>query len=169
MDFQEAFKIGYVMRTHGLKGEVTIALQPDAPDLSGIDTLFLERNKQLVPYFIQAVSFKADKAFIKLEDVDSIDDAAVIKGSSIFLPKDARPKPARGQFYSDEVLGFEVADDNRVLGHIKEVVEAGPNRFLSLDVDGKETLIPINGPFIKSVNRTSKKIKVELPEGFLDI
>jgi len=169
MEKDKAFKIGYVMKTHGLKGEVTIAMQMECPDLTGVDTLFLERSGQLVPYFVQSVSFKSDKAFIKLEDVDNIDDAQELKGSSIYLQKTARPKLARGEFYNDEVIGFEVSDDERVLGLVKEVVEAGPSRFLSVDVDNKETLIPINGPFIKSVNKTSKKIKVELPEGFLDI
>jgi 16S rRNA processing protein RimM len=169
MEIDKAFKIGYVMKTHGLKGEVTIALQQDCPDLNGVNTLYLERKGQLVPYFVQSVSFKTDKAFIKLEDVDSIDDAQELKGSSIYLQKSARPKLARGEFYPDEVIGFEVSDEQRVLGVVKEVVEAGPSRFLSVDVDNKETLIPVTGPFIKSVNKTSKKIKVELPDGFLDI
>jgi 16S rRNA processing protein RimM len=169
MNIEGAFKIGYVAKTHGLKGEVTIVMQPDCPDLAGVDTVFLDRKGQLVPYFIQSVSFKGDKAFLKLEDVDDIDNAAALKGSSIYLPKTARPKLPRGEFYSDEVIGFEVEDQQRVLGQVKEVVEAGPNRFLSLDVDNRETLIPIIGPFIKSVNKTNKKIKVELPEGFLDI
>ena len=169
MDIGAGFKIGYVAKTHGLKGEVTIVIQPDCPDLAGVNTIFLDRKGQLVPYFIQSVSFKGDKAFVKLEDVDDIDNAAALKGSSIYIPKTARPKLPRGEFYSDEVIGFEVEDNERVLGQVKEVVEAGPNRFLSLDVDKRETLIPVLGPFIKSVNKTSKKIKVELPEGFLDI
>ncbi len=48
-------------------------------------------------------------------------------------------------------------------------MEAGPNRFLVMDHNGKEVLIPINGPFIKSVNKSKRKITVELPEGFLDL
>jgi 16S rRNA processing protein RimM len=48
-------------------------------------------------------------------------------------------------------------------------MEAGPNRFLVVDHKGKEVLIPINGPFIKSVNKSKKKITVELPEGFLEL
>jgi 16S rRNA processing protein RimM len=169
MNVGAAFKIGYVVKTHGLKGEITIATQSDCPDLTGVDNIFLERKGQLVPYFVQSLSFKADKAYVKLEDVDTIDQAAELKGSSIYLPKTSRPKLARGEFYSDEVIGFQVEDEERVLGSVKEVVEAGPSRFLSVDVDNRETLIPINGPFIKSVNRTSRKIKVELPDGFLDI
>jgi len=169
MDVKEGFKIGYVMKTHGLKGEITMAVMPECPDLAGVETIFLERRQQLVPYFVESLSFRGDKAFIKLEDVDSLEQASDLKGTSIFLAKAERPKPARGEFYSDEVIGFEVADQQRVLGKVKEVVEVGPSRFLSLDVDNRETLIPVVGPFIKSVNRSTRKIKVELPDGFLDI
>src|SRR5690348_11707697 len=110
MDAREGFKIGYVMKTHGLKGEVTVALLPECPDLAGVETLYVERRQQLVPYFVQSVSFKTDKAFVKLEDVDNLETAAELKGSSIFIPKSARPKAARGEFYNDEVIGFEVSD-----------------------------------------------------------
>ena len=168
MDAKEGFKIGYVMKTHGLKGEITMATLPESPDLAGVDTLFLERRQQLVPYFIEALSFRGDKAFIKFEDVDTLEQATELKGASIYLRKTERPKAAKGEFYNDEVIGFEVVDEERVLGKVKEVVDAGPNRFLSLDNE-RETLIPIAGPFIKSVNRSTRKIKVELPDGFLDI
>jgi 16S rRNA processing protein RimM len=30
-------------------------------------------------------------------------------------------------------------------------------------------MIPVNGPFITSINKSKKKINVALPEGFLDI
>jgi 16S rRNA processing protein RimM len=59
--------------------------------------------------------------------------------------------------------------DNQVLGKIIEVETAGPNRFLIVDNSGKEIMIPVNGPFIESINRTKKMIRVSLPDGFLDI
>jgi 16S rRNA processing protein RimM len=41
--------------------------------------------------------------------------------------------------------------------------------LLTLNYNTKEVLIPVNGPFITSTNKTKKLIKVDLPEGFLDI
>jgi 16S rRNA processing protein RimM len=55
------------------------------------------------------------------------------------------------------------------LGNIVEVIQAGPNRLLVLDHNGKELMIPVNSPFIKRVNKSKKVITVSLPEGFLDI
>jgi 16S rRNA processing protein RimM len=56
-----------------------------------------------------------------------------------------------------------------VLGLITQVTMAGPNKLLSVDYQGKEVLIPVNSPFIKSINKSKKKVNVDLPEGFLDI
>ncbi|MNC95569.1 Ribosome maturation factor RimM [compost metagenome] len=77
---------------------------------------------------------------------------------------------AKGEFYSEEVIGFEVFDDvNGPLGFVEDVEQAGPNRFLILSYIQKEIMIPVNGPFIKSINKSKKTISVSLPEGFLDI
>jgi 16S rRNA processing protein RimM len=169
MNLQDCYKVGYVSKTHGLKGEVTINTLPECPDLTSIETIFLEDNGTLVPYFIGSISVKGDKAFVKFEDVDSIDAASELKGMSLYLAKAERPKLARGDFYNDEVIGFDVLESENVIGRVVGIMEAGPSRFLEVDNVGKEILIPINGPFIKSINKSKKKITVELPEGFLDL
>lgn len=161
------YKIGYISKTHGLKGEVTINTLPECPDLASVDTVYV--GDSYVPHFIEAISMKAEKAFVKFEDINSIDTASELKGLSIFLPKAERPKLARGEFYNDEVVGFEVVEGETSLGKITDIMEAGPNRFLVFDHNGKEVLVPINGPFIKSVNKSKKRVTVELPEGFLDL
>jgi 16S rRNA processing protein RimM len=167
MSTEDCYKIGYVSKTHGLKGEVTVNILPECPDLTTVETVYL--GNDLVPHFIASISIRGDKAFIRFDDVDGIDQAAALKGLSLFLPKSDRPKLARGEFYNDEIVGFEVVEEENVLGKISDIMEAGPNRFLVMDHNDKEVLIPVNGPFIKSVNKSKKRVTVELPEGFLDL
>jgi 16S rRNA processing protein RimM len=170
MEKDKSFKIGFIARSHGLKGEVTLMLGPDCPDLSTVKSLFVETAGNLVPFFIESVSVRDTKAFMKLEEVNTQERADSLKGSSIYLPKTERPKLDRGDFYSDEVIGFEVSDvENGLLGTVNDVLENGPMRYLSVLHNGKVVMIPINGPFITSVNKAKKKIQVELPEGFLEI
>lgn len=148
-----------------------MALDPEAPEvLEDIKTFFLERNKRLVPQFMESISVRGDKAFIKFEDIDSPEAAQSISKSAVYLPKSTREKSGRGEFYDDEIIGFHVEDKSLGdLGLIKEVVSAGPNKLLSVDNNGKEVLIPVNSPFILSINKSKKKITVELPDGFLDL
>lgn len=170
MDLKSSYKVGYVLKPHGLKGEVTISIDAESPDLGSVETIFIEQNNQLIPYFIEAISVKGEKAYVKFEDVSSPEAAQAISKSSLYLPKSSRPKSGRGEFYDDEVVGFEVSDaEAGLLGKVVEVTSAGPNKLLSVDHNGKEVLIPINSPFIISINKSKKAISVELPDGFLEI
>jgi 16S rRNA processing protein RimM len=169
MEKVSCFKVGYIAKTHGLKGEVTL-VYTDVAELESAKCVFIELKDNLVPYFIEQISSRLDKAFIKFEDVNSLEAATALKGCSIYLEKSVRPKLKRGEFYDDEVIDFIVEDETLgLLGSIKEVVQSGPNRLLSLDYLGKEVIIPVNGPFILSLNKSKKKIIVQLPDGFLDL
>jgi 16S rRNA processing protein RimM len=171
MTVDDCYKIGYVLKPHGLKGEVTISLDADLPnDFSALDAVFVGAGDSLVPYFISGNSVTGNKAFVKFEDVDTLQDAEELTKKNVYLPKSARPKSERGEFYDDEAIGCSVTDQNLgELGVITDVMIAGPNRLLVMDYQEQEVLIPINSPFIISVNKSKKRITTELPEGFLDI
>ena len=169
MNKDSCYKIGYVAKTHGLKGEVTLVIT-EAIDLEAIETVFLDIRNTLVPYFITSFSDRQDKVFINFEDVITPVLAAGLKGASVFLDFSIRPKLPRGEFYNDEIIGFTVEDSaSGVLGLVTGVIQSGISRLIQLDHKGKEVLIPVNGPFITSVNKLKKRIAVELPEGFLEI
>ncbi len=169
MDINACFKIGYISKTHGLKGGVT-AVFSESGEFESLESVFVEIKHSLVPYFIESFSDRGEKGFIKFEDINTFEQAEALKGCSIYLPKTVRPKLKRGDFYNDEVLGFEVEDvHNGFLGEVREIIESGANRLLSIDRSGKEVLIPVNGPFIKSVNKSKKKILTDLPDGFLEL
>ncbi|MBL7865806.1 MAG: 16S rRNA processing protein RimM [Cyclobacteriaceae bacterium] len=170
MKKEACFKIAYVVKSHGLKGELTISLMSDCPELQGLTSVFMEIKGQLVPHFISAVSVKGTKAYLQLEDIRSAEQADQLTGCSLYLSKSDRSPLPKGEFYSDEVIDFDVEDlQAGPLGKVKEVLETGPNRHLIVNYLGKEIMIPIHGPFIKNVVKTKKRIVVELPDGFLDI
>ena len=171
MTIENCYKIGFIMKPHGLKGQVTISLDADAPEnMAEVENVFIEVRERLLPYFIESISLKGNKAFLKLEEVDSQEDAQQISKSAIYLPKSSRRKSGRGEFYDDEIIGFEVYDtDFGLLGKVTEIVLAGPNKLLSVRYNEREVLIPLNSPFIESLNKSRKKITVALPEGFMEI
>jgi 16S rRNA processing protein RimM len=171
MKLESCYKIGVIAKPHGLKGEVTILLEDTQVDWDATKSVFvLTGASQLVPYFIENISVRGTKAFLKFEDVDSPELAASISKREIYLPKSERPKSGKGEFYDDEISGFTVTDElNGELGTVEGVEMSGMNRLIVVKNGDKEILIPVNSPFILSINKTRKKISVNLPEGFLDI
>lgn len=171
MNISDFYSIGKITRPHGLKGEVTLALNPEAPDaLESLEVLYIGQTGNPVPYFIDKISVKGAKAYVRFQDMDSYDLAAGVSGLEIFLPKADRPAPAESGFYGDEVIGFSVSEGkDHELGPVSDVIRSGLQQLLVVAHGEKEILIPINGPFIQKVDRERKTILVELPEGFLEI
>jgi 16S rRNA processing protein RimM len=169
MKIEDCFKIGYISRTHGLKGEVTAILDFDL-DFDDASALFLEIKGSLVPHFPQEISGTQEKVVIRFEGIDTLDQASKLKGCSIYLPKTERAKSGRGEFYDDEIIGFIVTDENAgELGPVTEVNTTKLSRIITVRFHHKEVLIPVNSPFIKSINKTKKTIAVSLPDGYLEI
>src|SRR5690606_34456577 len=171
MNISDFYSIGKITRPHGLKGEVTLALSLEAPEeLGSLDVIYIGQAGTPVPYFIDSISVKGAKAYVRFQDMDSLDQATAVSGLEIFLPKADRPTPAESEFYADEVIGFLVSQgEDRTLGTVTEVLQSGLQRLLVVIEGEKEILIPVSGPFIQKVDRQRKAILVELPEGFLEI
>lgn len=168
MEKSNLLKIGYIAKTHGLKGEVTAQLQADAllPEVGA--PIMLELNGGMVPYFVTHISVTGSKAYLKFDGIDTIEAATSLKGASLLAEKSLRPKLKRGEFYDDELTGFSVVDEKAgMLGAVLRVENQGLNKLLV--IGDAELLIPVNGPFIQTISKTKKRIEVSLPEGFLDL
>ena len=55
------------------------------------------------------------------------------------------------------------------IGVIEEVLELPQQEMAVVKKEGKEVMIPLNDTFVKGIDRTKKRIDVELPEGLLDL
>ena len=49
----ECYRLGHIVKTHGLKGAVTIELDVDYPEeYDEMESVFLEQSGNLIPFFI---------------------------------------------------------------------------------------------------------------------
>ncbi len=169
MSNPDYFQIGFIKKPHGLKGDVNISIaQEMIPE--EVSVFFLEVEGSLVPYFIETFSLNNDKATVKFEDVNSLEQAKLIGAKKVFLPTSERPKLSKGEFYDDEIIGFAVLEETvGPLGILEEIINAGGNRLFAVRKEGEEVLIPETGPFILEINKAKKTIFVSLPEGFLEM
>lgn len=169
MLLDDCYQLGEVIKTHGLNGEVSIGLDVDFPeDYKKLESVFLKRKGKLVPFFISTIQVNGDKAFVKFEDIDSVDDAKLLVKSKILLPLNFLPKLPKGEFYFHDLIGCEVFENNNLLGIVKDVYE-GANELMAVNSGEKEILIPMIDNVLKAVDVENKKVEVELPDGLLDL
>ncbi|XOV92926.1 MAG: ribosome maturation factor RimM [Bacteroidota bacterium] len=170
MSFDNYFELGNVGKTHGLKGELILLLDVDQPEYyKKLESIFLEINGKLVPFFIHQYQLQGNQARITLEDIDSQNAAKDLVGKSAWLPVSALPKLKKGQYYYHDLIGFEVFDQGKSIGNVREVIEAPNNILLSVDFKGKEILIPLEDEIIITVDLEKSVIHAALPDGLLAV
>jgi len=170
MNFESCYQLGYVLKTHGLKGELVVVIDADNPqEYSKLESVFVEINKKLIPFFLERFQLNGAKAIIKFEEVDFIEQAKGFKGAKLYLPLDFLPEIEEG-YYFHELIGFKVIDSNEgILGKISGVFDSGSQDLIAMHYQEKEVLIPLTDEVVTSVDKKEKTIYTTLPNGLLDI
>ncbi len=172
MDKDNCFLLGYIAKVHGLHGEVVAVLDVDNPEnYEDIEHVFVAQNSRLVPHFLEHFVLQPNhRALTKFEGFDSVDEAADLVGSELYLPIKDLPELKEDQYYFHELIGFAVHDEvHGELGPVAQIYDLQTQDLIGLEFKGKEVLIPIQDGIVLKVDKAAKKVYCRLPDGLLDI
>jgi 16S rRNA processing protein RimM len=168
---EEAFYIGYITKTKGLKGEIQLFFEYDAPELLELDVIFADYNGKMVPFFVSSYKLHSNNTGnLYLEDVDHIDKAQALLKKKIYLPLSKMPDRSDEDFHYNDLKGFVVIDETH--GELGEIIEVNeyPQQFVAtISHKEKEILFPLNDDMIIEIDEDERTLTVDLPEGLLDI
>lgn len=168
---EDCYFLGKITRTHGLAGNIILKLDTDQPEFyHKLDSIFVEINGLLVPFFIEKQQWSKDNSKIISFKNATLAMAEQTVGKNVFLPLSSLPKLSGNQFYYHEVIGFEIREeDGKTCGNILEINDQTAQHYFILKLADKEVIIPIIKNWILEVNRNEKFIKMQLPEGLIDV
>ncbi len=169
---EECFYLGKIAKKFSFKGEVLIYLDTDEPELyENMESVFVEYNKNLVPFFIENSSFhKNDFLRVKFEDVDDEEEADAILNHEVYLPLSMLPKLEGNKFYFHEVIGFEIEDQRLgIFGKIVSINDTTAQPKVEVINGNVEILIPMIDNFLIKIDRENKKVIMDLPEGLVEM
>lgn len=168
-------KIGFTQKPHGLQGELKVAI--DAlfeEDFLQAKVIYLKVKGQNMPYFIQQIRGE-HFLIVKLEDVNTREDALAIAGKEIWLDENdilSDSERTIAQDISDyqKLIGYEIFDLTLgPIGKIESIVEMPQQEMVVVVYLGKEKLIPLHPHLIQDIDESGKTIRMDLPEGLLDL
>lgn len=165
------YLVGKLTRTHGLKGDVLLKLDTDQPqDYDKIESFFVQINGLLAPFFVERQSWaKPDIKIIGLQNVN-LQMAEQLIGNEVYMPLSTLKPLTGSRFYYHEVVGFQVKDaEGRSYGEIEAVNDQTTQHYFVLKLDGKEVVVPIIREWISEVDRADKTIRMNLPDGLLEV
>ena len=167
----EYFKIGKLVATFGLKGELILQHHlGKKTSLKGLTALFIEEGREsFIPWFIESTKIKdGQDIYIKLEGIGTREQAMKLTQKEVWLPE-ADFKKFAAKSSPINLLGFEILEDGTPLGKILEVIEQPHQLLCRIDLNGKEALIPLHQETIVKIDQAKQQVTVALPPGLLEI
>ena len=167
----EYFKIGKFVTTFGLKGELVLKHNlGKKTSLKGLKAVFIEEKKEsFIPWFVESTKIKNDEeTYLKLEGVNVKEQAVRLTQKEVWLPEEDFKKFS-AKSSPINLLGFEMIEEDKVLGKIVEVIEQPHQLLCRVDISGKEAYIPLHEETIVRIDRKNARVTVALPPGLLEI
>lgn len=166
-------KVGKIVNTHSLKGEVKVISSTDFEEQrfeKGTELLITRGNQVVKEVTVESYRTHKNNLLVKFVGIDSIEEAEKLKNLQIKIDSDNIGELEENEFYFHEIIGCEVFDENgKSLGEISEILTPGANDIWVIkSQNGKEILIPYIEDVVKKIDVENKKIDIEVMEGLID-
>ena len=156
--------IGAIVAPHGVRGEFRVIPLTENPDMfRAMKYFFLEDGRKMS---VISARFHKNVYLVKVNEVNSMDEAELLRGKKVLIDTADLPPLKKDQFYVSDLIGFSAYDEEgSLLGKLKDVLATGSNDvFVVAKADGSEILVPALKANIKEINMADKRILVKLPE-----
>ncbi len=170
----EFITLARVVKTQGRHGEVAAEVHSDVPDrfIPGMKLLALGKSRPARRELeIEEIWPHKGMLVFKFRGVDSISDAEVLIGSELQVPLSDRAPLEAGWNYVSDLIGCAVLDHGAEVGRIEDV-QFGTGEAPLLIVAGKSGRkfdVPFAEAYLESVDAAHRVVRMNLPEGMLEI
>lgn len=172
IDKNNLIEIGKFQRTHALKGELNAILDIPEEYVEDGNPLVIETDGIPVPYYAESIRQKGATSYlIKLDGVDTVEDASELVNSPISVPKDVLQEYVGDVIYDDDLEGFWVVDKHfGEIGILEYIDDSTENELMVVKTPEEEEIyIPIVDDFIINIDEENKEIHTSLPEGLITL
>jgi 16S rRNA processing protein RimM len=165
--------IAYVLRVRGIRGEVLAKSQTDVPGRFGNlhrAHVRLKDGRDLPVELESAWEHKGDWV-LKFRGVDSANAAEQLRGAELWVFREERGTLGEGEYFQSDLLGCQVVDKKTgvALGTVEGWQEYGGPPLMEVKRKKGELLIPFVSAICQDIDVSARLIRVELPEGLLDL
>jgi 16S rRNA processing protein RimM len=108
---------------------------------------------------------------LKFQGVETISDAELLVGAELQLPSSERAELESGWTYLSDLIGCKVFDGEREIGPIEDVSFGAGEAPLLVVKSGKKLPheIPFAEAYLVKVDIEKRQIRMQLPEGLLEV
>jgi 16S rRNA processing protein RimM len=159
--------MGRVAAPHGVRGAVRV--RPESADpatLSAYRQWWLRsKGGAWTRYRVRDVREHSGMLVAQLAEVESREQAALLRGAEVGVPRAELPPPGQDEYYQADLIGMTVVNrEGATLGAVVGFVDSGAHPIVRVaGAAGVERLIPWVPPYVIGVDVAARRIDVDWP------
>lgn len=173
MESEQYFEIGKIGKTKGFSGELFIKITNEEVwgELEEIKGFHIPIENHVIFYPIISIkTANSGKVSVVFNNIDSIEKAQQLKNKTVYILTEEVPALDEDDFFNHELIGCTVEDVNKgMIGTIEHVDTSSAQDLIFAYQDDVEFIIPLIDEFIIEFNKDKRILKLEVPDGLLDV
>ena len=159
-------RIAQVLKSNGRDGELLLGFVDIAPeDIDTQEPVFIEFDGLPVPFYFESFTPRGNtRALVRLTGVHNLTDADELAGAAVYAEDD---------LYEDEeedLTGWTVLDaDGTKVGTVSAHEDIPGNPCIWVETGHGEVLVPLHEELVLDVDETAQALRMEIPEGLLNL
>jgi 16S rRNA processing protein RimM len=170
----ELVAVARVVKVRGVRGEVAADLLTDFPErFEWVEELIAvapDGGRELLA--VESQWLHGERVVLKFEGYDTPEASAALVGRELTVPESEAVELEEGEYFDWQLAGCRVETVEGVdIGTVRELLRAGGDAPLLVvaDAGGRERLIPFAESICVEVDTEAKFIRVDPPEGLLEL
>ena len=159
-------RIAQILKSNGRDGELLISFVGISPeDIDTREPVFIEFDGLPVPFYFESFTPRGNsRALVRLTGVHNLTDADELAGAILYAEDD---------LYEDEeedLTGWTVLDaDGTKVGTVSAHEDIPGNPCVWVGTGHGEVLVPLHEELVLDVDEKKQTLRMEIPEGLLDL
>ena len=125
--------VGKIVAPQGIRGEFRVQTYTASPmDFQKFEIL-CDCCTPDAFHFVRRLNPTSDVIVAKIDGINDRTAAEGLRGTQLFITRDALPETSDGEYYQSDLIGFTVVRDNRELGRVACFQNYGAGDIIELD------------------------------------
>ncbi|MEU5424576.1 ribosome maturation factor RimM [Streptomyces olivoreticuli] len=164
--------VGRIGRAHGIKGEVTVEVRTDDPELRlGPGAVLATDPAGVGPLTIETGRVHSGRLLLRFAGVKDRTGAEALRNTLLIADVDPEEAPEDPEeFYDHQLMDLDVVTaDGTEIGRITEIAHLpSQDLFIVERPDGSEVMIPFVSEIVTEIDLDAQRAVVAPPPGLID-
>lgn len=164
------FKIGKIVNTQGLKGEMKVySLTDDINRFDDLEYFYIGKDLE-TKYYVEKVRYKGNMVILKAKNIDTIEQVEKLRDKFIYVSREESRELEEGEFFIADMIGIDVVTvAGESVGKLKDVLQYAANDVYVIEGnEDQEYLIPAIIRFVPEIDMQNRKMVIDPIKGMID-